>query len=149
MTMNAVLPTVISSGASSMAKGIEVLREHRARLAEELAEIESAIAKLEGSPIQPAEDQVCGVRPGHYAGMEISVALQAYLLERGRGPVPMKRVIRDLAIGDTKTVNKYKDDLDGQARKYVTITIRNNKPIFGFDKPNDVVWLATAEPKLQ
>jgi hypothetical protein len=75
----------------------------------------------------------------------MTAALQAYLLERPQ-PVPLSRVLLDLAISGTKTVSKYANDLNGQGRKYLTITIQNNKGIFGFDKAKDVVWLVNGNP---
>jgi hypothetical protein len=46
----------------------------------------------------------------------------------------------DAPIPANKTLSKYVDDPEGQARKYLTVTIRNNKTIFGFDKV-EVYWL--------
>ena len=149
-----------------MIRPVEILEEARRKLLIELEEIERSIAQLKGLPASasPANrrphprdyrqryqvlkdernralsTEAPTVRPGQFKGMEMSAALQAYLLER-KEPAPLPKALMDLAVAGTKTVSKYANDLNGQARKYLTITIRNNKEIFGFDKKKDVVWL--------
>lgn len=130
-------------------KAISILQEARVRLVKEIEEIDRSIAQLQGQSFAPrptnGTPKPSTITPGQYSGIEIATALQAYLVERGRVAVPLKEAIRDLADAGTKTIAKYADDPEGQARKYLTITIRNNKKIFGFDKAKDEVWLAAGQ----
>ena len=84
---------------------IRSLEESRSRMIEgynrDLAGIDAAIAQLRAANENGSSETwktEIQVRPGQYKGMKLSPALEAYLLERGGGPVDIDQAVKDLAL---------------------------------------------------
>lgn len=119
---------------------IHVLEQKRDELvAESRAQIEElnrAIQRLKGGRGNPSPIvEYPEVKPGQWRGMDIKSALVAYLNERPGG-VLTTRVAADLARGGVELGKKRSDP-----RRYVRITIGNNRKVFNYDENTDTVRL--------
>ena len=108
-------------------RGYEVQRKH---LKESIATLKNAALAL-----RPDYDLTKKVTPGEFRGLEIKSAMQAYLSQRGGGPVKRDRIAVDLAIAGV--------DLGTPKRhaRHIKITANNNKSLFFYDEDTDTVRL--------
>ena len=77
------------------------------------------------------------VTPGQYMGLKLSTAVQAYLSDRGRGPIKLSQVVHDLIAGGFKifrTKSKYHqgETRDPNARD-LRLLANNNRKRFQYD----------------
>ena len=129
---------------------IRSLEESRSRMVEgfnrDLAEIDTAIAQLRavngsGSGNSEAWKADIQVRAGQYKGMDLRPALEAYLLERGGGPVDIREAVKDLALAGA--------DLGQTKERYVRnvrITVSNSRVLRYGDRGKNTVELANRMP---
>jgi len=123
---------------------IAALEEKRAQIVEkcncDLAEIDAAIAQVRAmNPNGNGELLKVGipVRLGQYKGMKLAPALDAYVRERGGGPIDIDQAIKDLEMGGAplgQTKERYK--------RNVRITISNSRTLRYGDRGKRTVELA-------
>jgi hypothetical protein len=80
------------------------------------------------------------VRAGMYFGMDIGSAMQAYLTDRGGGPIKRKKIAIDLALAEAKMGDPSRHE------RHVKITANNNRGIFRYDEDTDTVALVSHSP---
>lgn len=119
---------------------IQILEQRRDQLLAEARaqaeELNRAIQRLKGAKGNPSPLlEFPEVRPGQWRGMDIKSALVAYLNERPGG-VLTTRVAADLVRGGVEFGKKRSDP-----RRYVRITIGNNRKVFAYDETTDTVRL--------
>ncbi|HEX6805170.1 MAG TPA: hypothetical protein VF133_15930 [Terriglobales bacterium] len=128
---------------------IGILMQGRDRLEAQLQQIEIVInnvtALAEGKQVamQQAASSESGrdraPAPGQYAGMKLSTAVQAYLSERGRGPVLLSQAVRDLTIAGV-LVGKHRQLPD---TRDLRLLCANNRKRFQYDTVADTISLRT------
>jgi hypothetical protein len=121
---------------------IRVLEESKQQAQErytrEIAEIESAIAKLRIEDAHKTGNQQrlkVNVDAGQYKGLTTAHALQAYLNQIGRSPAKLDDVVRDLLIAG---VEVGKPD---RRKRNLKIVITNNPKLFIYNEHSDTVEL--------
>ena len=126
---------------------IAILMKGRDRLQAQLEHVELVIrnvTQIENG--QPLESKVSdtnpdrGIEPGKYAGMKLSTAVQAYLADRGRGPILLARVIQDLITAGVLVGKEHKipDTRD------LRLLCANNRKRFAYDVQADTISLRTS-----
>lgn len=145
------LEAVHTQGNPSDNPAITILMKGRDSLQGQLQQIELVINNItaiaEGKTVaQPKaaagtdEGRNRPPLPGQYAGMKLSTAVQAYLSERGRGPVLVSQVVSDLATGGV-LVGKHRKMPD---TRDLRLLCANNRKRFYYDVQADTISLRTA-----
>ncbi len=116
------------------------------RAKQELTQINS------GAPLPETNDHEGHeqVIPGQYMGCpRLSVAVQAYLIERGRGPIPLATVVADLIVGGFKIDRRKSKFHRGELRDPDTRDLRllanNNRKRFQYDSSTDSIAMRPAQ----
>ena len=106
---------------------------------QQVVEIERTIERLkleqDGEAAQPPtrEDSEQPVTPGQFKDMKSAPALQAYLLQRGGGPVKIDRCVADLEKGEADL------GADDRHERNLKIAISMRKDLFRVNEKNGTV----------
>ena len=88
--------------------------------------------------------------PGQYAGMKITVATQAFLTERGGGPLPVMTILEGLKAGGLKTLQTRSKDpkkqnlLRDPNHRDLLRQANSNRPRYVYDMDKDTIALRTS-----
>jgi hypothetical protein len=126
--------------------------EGRDRLLVQLRIIDRTIADVkaagEGIPATGEPPTLRPVVPGQYHNMKLTTATQAFLSERGGGPLPIMTIVQGLIAGGCKiaqTRSKYhkaeppRDPDPRDLRRQAN----SNRPRYFYDRKNDTMGLRT------
>jgi hypothetical protein len=101
----------------------------------------------EGKELEAAAETKA-VIPGQYSGMKLSTAVQAYLSDRGRGPVGCRKLVEDLTLAGVRVEMKRSKLHKGEARDLDTRDLRllaaNNTKRYAYDSTTDSLSLIPA-----
>lgn len=132
---------------------VTILLQGRDRLQRQLDELECSIARVkaagDGSLLAAQQDGQKPVIPGQYSGMKLSTAVQAYLSERGRGPVNISVLVKDLTAGGFKVIQSRaigpkKGSLRDPDTRDLRLLANNNRMRFSYDSTADTIALRPA-----
>jgi hypothetical protein len=145
------ISTVTGTGDGRDNPAVKMLLSGRAQLQAVMDELDQTMERIrrimarETSPEQAGEKSPKPVIPGQYSGMKLSTAVQAYLSERGRGPIACVKIVEDMISGGLEIERRRSKQRGLPPKKPDTRDIRllaaNNKRRFRYDRTSDTVQL--------
>jgi hypothetical protein len=144
--------TVIEQAAAIHGRenpAVSILLLGRDRLQAQIDELDQTINRVrlaaEGKEPQPSTTKA--IVPGQYSGMKLSTAVQAYLSERGRGPISCAKVVEDLVAGGFKvnpTRSKYAKEPRLPNTRDLRLLAANNTKRYDYDSVADSLRMVPA-----
>jgi hypothetical protein len=132
-------------------EAVNIMLEGRARLQAQIDVLDQTMNRVrlvaEGKELETA-GETKAVIPGQYSGMKLSTAVQAYLSDRGRGPVGCRKLVEDLTLAGVRVEMKRSKLHKGEARDLDTRDLRllaaNNTKRYAYDSTTDSLSLIPA-----
>jgi hypothetical protein len=130
---------------------VNIMLQGRARLQAQIDVLDQTMNRVrlvaEGKELETA-GETKAVIPGQYSGMKLSTAVQAYLSDRGRGPVGCRKLVEDLTLAGVRVEMKRSKLHKGEARDLDTRDLRllaaNNTKRYAYDSTTDSLSLIPA-----
>lgn len=140
----------LTSAHGRDSKAVNMLVDGRGRTQAQIDVLEKTINRVrqieEGKAKEPATEKA--ITPGQYSGLKLSTAAQAYLGDRGRGPISCSRVVQDLTLAGVvvkQTRSKHHKDLQRNLNtRDIRLLAANNTKRFSYDSTTDSISMTTA-----